>query len=83
MKYKIYELTTESHLCRLERDGYDTKEIAPITLTELPYFSGLCDSFNSVTEANEKIIEKREDLKNKNLTIIPVISINYDGCIIE
>lgn len=79
MKYKVYELVKPEMLKRIEHEGYDkvTKEL--ITLEEVTYSSGLDYSYNSELEAMTDIRDNKDRLKHKDLVIMPIVSVNWNG----
>lgn len=79
MRYKIYEMVKPEHLQKIEPDGYHMKTIERVVL-ELPdYNSGLDGDHSSVEEANQAIIDNKENAKNRDLCILPVVSVHWDG----
>ena len=78
MRYKIYELISKN---KLERDGYDTKTVTTYKLREIDDepFAG----FASTDDAIEYIKSNGDMLKYNELTILPIIKINYDGEIVN
>ncbi len=67
------------HLQKTEPDGYHMKTIERVVL-ELPdYSSGLDGDYTSVEEANNAIIENKENAKHRDLCILPVVSVRWDG----
>lgn len=80
MKYKIFKLSTPDILIKTYRDGYDLETIENITLQELD-FSGyiMNDEHNSIESAMEEIRKHKNELENTDLTILPIIEIDYNG----
>lgn len=86
MKYKIYEIVSPSSLKIIDDSGYNLTAIEMHVLQEVESFnynSGLNDEHNSMVDAMDVIRQNKNDLKRKELTIIPIISINYEGVIAE
>ena len=78
MRYKIYELIGKG---KLERDGYDTKTVTTYKLQEID--DNPFNGFANTDEAVEYIKSNSDMLKNSELTILPIIKINYDGEIVS
>jgi len=78
MKYIIYELTQPNILQKMVPDGYYVKELVRNVLEELdePMISSNHDTYDL---AMREIIENKDKLKYKNLTILPIISIKWNG----
>ena len=81
MAYKIFELHRPTVLSRTEAVGYGQIETtAPITLLELRNRPFEMDyEYTSESEAKEDIIKHKEKFKYKNLVILDVISVNFEG----
>ena len=80
MSYKIYELVKPEVLKKTEPDGYHIKTTELITLKEVDGLaSGLEYSYNSELEARTAIIYNKDKLKQKDLVILPMLSVNWDG----
>ena len=79
MTYKIYELVKPEVLKRLVREGYSTVTKELIVLDEMGYDSGVDDCYSSEAEAHSAIINNKEELKHKDLIIMPVVSVGWDG----
>lgn len=78
MKYIIYELVNPEHLQRLSHEGY-RPAVVERTILEKLSLSGVEEEHDTMEAALAEIAGKADDLKNLELTIIPVISINWDG----
>ena len=81
MHYKIYELVKPEHLQSKEVDGYHLKTIERNVLQEMAYSSHLSNDYSTIEEAVEAINKNVENVKYKDLAIIPVVSINWDGTV--
>lgn len=80
MKYKIYKLVEPRILEETVPDGYNVKVVRGIVLEEVDiWWSGLNDTFNSLEEVMNTISENADKLKNENLTILPIIKVNWEG----
>lgn len=80
MSYKIYELVRPEILKKTEPDGYRIKTTELITLKDIDSFDcGLDWSYNSELEARTAIIDNKEQLKHKDLVVLNVMSIGWDG----
>ena len=78
MSYRIYEMIKPELLSKTERDGYDLKPTELITLKEVDCY-GLDWSYDSELSAKVDIEQNKEDLKNKYLVVLEVISVNWEG----
>jgi len=78
MKYKIYILVKPSHLQTTELDGYNIKTIERVVLEVPDYYTNLDDTFISMQEANQAIIDNKEKVKYMELCILPVVSVDYN-----
>lgn len=79
MRYKIYEMVKPEHLQKTEPDGYRIRKTERVVL-ELPdYTSGLNGGYISVEEANQAITDNIEYAKSRDLCILPVVSVRWDG----
>jgi hypothetical protein len=78
MSYKIYELVKPEILKKTEPDGYHIKTTELITIKEAEC-SGLDWSYNSELEARTAIMDNKDDLKHKDLIVLNVMSVNWDG----
>lgn len=80
MSYKIYELVKPEILKKTEPDGdgYHIKTTELITIKEIDC-SGLDWSYNSELEARTAIMDNKEDLKHKDLIVLNVMSVNWEG----
>ena len=81
MKYKIYELVKPEHLQKKEVDGYDLKTITRSVLQEMDYSSHLDNDYSTIEEAVQAINQNIESVKYKELTILPVINVSWDGSV--
>ena len=80
MSYKIYELVKPEILKKTEPDGYNIKTTELITIKEADCdCSGLDWTYNSELEARTAIIDNKDDLKHKDLIVLNVVSVNWDG----
>jgi len=78
MKYTIYEMIQPSHLKEIEPDGYYQKTIYRDVLQKLDV-TGVEAEHTTMESAVAEINNKKDLLKHMNLTIIPVLSISWDG----
>ena len=78
MSYKIYELVKPEILKKTEPSGYGIKTTELITIKEADCF-GLNWSYNSELEAQKAIIDNKDDLKHKDLIVLNVMSVNWEG----
>jgi hypothetical protein len=78
MKYIIYEMVQPSHLKEIEPDGYYQKTIYRDVLQKLDV-SDVEEEHSTMESAIAEIHNKKEQLKHLRLTIIPVLSISWDG----
>ena len=78
MKYIIYEMIQPSHLKEIEHDGYYQKTIYRDVLQKLDV-SGVEEEHSTMESAIAEIHNKKDLLKHLQLTIIPVLSISWDG----
>ncbi len=78
MNYKIYELVKPEILKKTEPDGYHIKTTELITIKEADYY-GLDWSYNSELEARTAIMDNKENLKHKDLIVLNVMSVNWEG----
>ena len=79
MIYKIYELIGKS---KTVPDGYNMTTITHYKLEEVIEWD-MKNKYASFEEAHADLIKKRSDFKNRTLTILPIIDINYDGDIVS
>ena len=80
MKYQIFELVGPSILKKYEPDGYHMKSTQGIVLQDVDIDRyGFEERHESIESAMNEIGRYSEDLKSKTLTIIPIITIDYDG----
>ena len=78
MRYTIYEMIKPSHLTEVELDGYYPKSIHRDVLQKLD-IHGIEEEHPTMEAAIAEINAKKDQLKNLQLTIVPVISISWDG----
>jgi len=79
MRYKIYEMVKSEHLQKTEHYENSLKTTEMVVL-ELPdYYSGLDGDYTSVEEANQAIIDNKENAKYRDFCILPVVSVQWDG----
>lgn len=78
MKYIIYQLVQPEHLSRISHEGY-RPAVVERTILEKLSIAGVKEEHDTMESALAEIAAKADDLKNLELTIIPVISINWDG----
>lgn len=67
-----------SHLKEIETDGYHPKTIYRDVLQKLDV-SGVEEEHSSMESAVAEIHKQKDKLKHFNLTILPVLSIYWDG----
>ena len=80
MKFQIFELVEPPILKKHEPDGYHMKSIQGIILQDVDINRyGFEEIHDSVDSAINEIEKYSDDLKSKTLTIIPIITIDYDG----
>ena len=80
MKFQIFELIEPSILKKYEPDGYHMKSIQGIILQDVDINRyGFEEKHESIESAMNEIEEYSDDLKSKTLTIIPIITNDYDG----
>ena len=81
MSYKIYELIKPEILTKLERDGYSIKTRELIALEEVysSFENALDWSYDTELEARNAIKKNKENLKNRDLVILNILSVNYKG----
>jgi hypothetical protein len=78
MKYVIFEMVQPSHLMELVQDGYCGKAVYRDVLERLDV-PGV-ETIHPTMESAVNEIEKNVDsLKNLKLTILPIISVNWEG----
>ena len=78
MKYVIYVMVQPSHLKELVPDGYHQKTVYRDVLERLDV-PGVESIHPTMAIAVNEIEKNVDSLKNLNLTILPVISINWVG----
>ena len=78
MKYIIYKLIQPSHLKEIVYENYFTKTIDRNVLEKLD-IRGVKEEHPTMESAIAEIHNKKDLLKNLELTIIPVFSILWDG----
>ncbi len=78
MSYKIYELVKPEILKETKPDGFEIKTIELITIKEVNY-PCLALSYNSELEARSSIKDNKDNLKDKDLIVLNVMSINWEG----
>lgn len=83
MKYRIYILSKPEHLQKFVPDGYYMKSIERFLLEVPDYDTGINDEYTSVEEAYNAIEKNKEKVKFLQLTILPVVSIDFNGEIRE
>lgn len=78
MKYEILEIVEPSQLAKREARGYQTFNIKRSVLQSVAIY-GIVSFHKTMEDAELEIIEHAGMLKDKSLTIIPVISIDING----
>ncbi len=78
MKYIIYELVRPDFLQKKEMDGYDLKTLERNVLERLNE-SYVYEEQDSFEDAVSEIQKNKDKLKFKQLVILPVISVDYNG----
>lgn len=78
MEYIIYELVSPEQLTKVEFDGYYARTISRSVLSKLDV-SGVNPQHDTMESAISEIKEKSVFLKFRNLTILPVITVKWDG----
>jgi hypothetical protein len=83
MRYKIYQLVEPEVLDTLGDDMTLQKVNKTVLedVRDMPY--GFQDVHDNMDNAIGEIVKHKLKLKFKDLTIIPIISLNYDGEILE
>ncbi len=71
-------MVSPGFLTTTEPDGYYTKTIIREVVLELDEH-GVESQHSSFEKAMEEITSKSDKLKNRKLTILPVMDINYEG----
>lgn len=79
MKYKLYQLVEPDHLSVQVEEGYHQKTIYRSILEEVNGFYDFETEFGSIEQAYEYIEANSEHFKNMDLTVLPILSINWDG----
>ena len=79
MKYKIYEMVAPEQLSYVNNTDYYPKTMNRFVIEEISCNVIWDNEFNSVTDAEKAIIENKDKLKFLKLTVLPVISIGYEG----
>ena len=75
MIYRIYELIGKS---KTEPDGYNVKTVTTYKLEEVREWD-MKNDYTSPIDAYSEIVIKKDNFKNKTLTILPIIDINWEG----
>lgn len=78
MQYIIYLLETPDVLTRHEPDGYYMKTTYRNALVELDEY-GIESRHDSMESAIQEIEKNAKKLEGSSLTILPVISISWNG----
>jgi len=78
MKYIIYEMVQPDCLKTIERDGYYPKTIDRHVLEELN-IHGVQEKHPTMESAIAEINDKKDKLKHLQLTVLPVLSIDWEG----
>ncbi len=78
MKYIIYKMVQPSHLKEIEPDGFYQNTVYRDVLEKLDV-SGVEEEHPTMESAVAEISSKGDSLKGLQLTIIPVLSISWDG----
>ena len=78
MKYTIYEMIQPEHLKEIKPDGYYRKTIYRDVLQKLDVY-GVEKEHPTMESAIAEIHNKKDLLKHLQLTIIPVLTITWDG----
>lgn len=76
MKYKIYTMVKPEHLQKTVPDGYYMRDVVRCVLEEVDEFY---HEYDSIEDAMMGIRENAINLKHHELTILPVININFNG----
>jgi hypothetical protein len=79
MRYKIYEMVKPLHIQKSEPDGYQLKHIDRMALEVPEYHTRLNNDYNNIEDAEKAIIENKECVKMKDLCVLPVFSIDWNG----
>lgn len=80
MKYQIFELVGPEILHKYEPNGYHMKSTQGIVLQDVDIDRfGFEEKHDSYDSAMNEIEKYSNDLKSKTLTIIPIITIDYNG----
>lgn len=79
MEYIIYELVVIDHLHGSKDTGYGrTSTIDRLVLEEVDVI-GVESKHSTSESAMAEIALKKDKLKGRKLTVMPIISINWDG----
>ncbi|MCK9544034.1 MAG: hypothetical protein M0R03_18600 [Novosphingobium sp.] len=79
MKYIIYEMITPEHLKKVVPEGYGyTKTLYRNVLEKLDV-SGVESEHQTLEMAMAEIVSKKDKLKQLELTILPVVTVSWDG----
>jgi len=79
MRYKIYELTQPKVLSEIDTSDYSPREVKKTVLNEVRTTYGFNDEHSTIGDAYDEIERCKESLKHMILTIIPIISVHWDG----
>jgi len=80
MKYIIYKMVQPSHLKEIEPDGYYQKIVHRSVLESLDV-TGVEKEHSTMESAINEINDKRDMLKYLQLTVLPVLSIDWEGVV--
>ena len=78
MKYVIYKMVQPDELKEYKPDGYYSKTIYRDVLQRLD-IHGVEDEHSTMESAITEIENEKDRLKHLKLTILPVITISWDG----
>lgn len=83
MKYVIYELIVIDHLHGSKNEGYGRASIIDRLVLEEVDEIGVESKHSTSESAMAEIVSKNNKLKGRKLTVMPIISINWDGEIVD
>lgn len=79
IQYIIYQMVEPTVLSKVVADGYYTKTENRIALLEVSIGFDFQSRHPSMESAMLEITNKKDKLKHLTITILPVISINWEG----
>jgi len=79
MKYIIYEMVSPEHLQKTIQEGYGSVKTLYRNVLERIDVSGVESEHETLEMAMAEIVSKKDKLKQMELTILPFISVDWDG----